>query len=78
MSIGTLLAIGVGLGFAVIRATGYVLRRTGKLYGPVRLNVHKLMSVVLLGFIAWSAVATDKSGPVTAATWAVVGFSVSA
>jgi len=53
MSADTVRAIAVGVGFAIIIGSGYALRRTGLPYGSLLLNVHKLLSVALLGFVLW-------------------------
>jgi len=74
MNIGTLHAIGVGVGFAIIFVSGYVLRRTGRPYGSLLLNVHKLLSVALLAFVIWRVVA--DAGPVKPVAIAAISLSM--
>jgi cation transport ATPase len=74
---GSLLEIvGVALGLGVLVGTGYWLSRTGLPYGQIRLAVHKLVSVALLGSLVWTAVAVAGTGPLAVGSWLVFSLAV--
>lgn len=73
---------GVTVGaFMVLFATGYWLARLGKPYGFALFNVHKLVAVGILIFVAVVAYGANKTAPLGMVVWiclavAAVGFLV--
>jgi hypothetical protein len=75
MSAGWLRIVGVVVGFAVLLGTGYWLSRAGKPYGQILFTVHKLVSVAMLVFILWSAIAVNKTAAMSPGAWVVVSLA---
>jgi len=59
----------IGLFFLVIFASGYWLHHSGKPYGAVLFNIHKLIGFGLFVFLAVRAFQLDHTAPLSAVEW---------
>ena len=75
MNAESLRIVAVVVGFVVLLGTGYWLSRVGKPYGQMLLTVHKLVSLAMLVFVLWSAIAANKTAALTPSAWLVVSLA---
>ncbi len=72
MSIDGIKSAALAIAAAVVLATGVWLTRSGKPYGAVLLNVHKLVDLAAVIVIGIAIYGANGTAPFSAAEWLVV------
>lgn len=68
-------SVGLAVAAVIVLGTGIVLTRAGRPYGPLLLNVHKLVDLGAVVFIGVIAYQTNRTTPLPSSTWLILAVA---